>query len=67
MSTHEIIDDLVVTGWTIIDYAELLTEYLNVKKSYISILSVIDLPNLGSSKLIIDQDYNIEKISFLLG
>lgn len=67
MSTHEIIDDLVVTGWTIIDYAELLTEYLNVKKSYISILSVIDLPNLGSSKLIIDQDYNIEKISILLG
>jgi len=40
--------------------AELLTENFNVKKLDILILCIIDLPELGGSKLIIDQGYNIE-------
>ena len=47
-----IIDDLVATGGTAIACAELLTENFNVKKSDILILCIIDLPDLGGSKLI---------------
>ena len=57
-----IIDDLVATGGTAIACAELLTENFNVKKSDILILCIIDLPELGGSKLIIDQGYNIETL-----
>ena len=57
-----IIDDLVATGGTAIACAELLTENFNVKKSNILILCIIDLPDLGGSKLIIDQGYNIETL-----
>ena len=54
-----IIDDLVATGGTAIACAELLTENFNVKKSDILILCIIDLPDLGGSKLINEQGYNI--------
>ena len=57
-----IIDDLVATGGTAIACAELLTENFNVKKSNILILCIIDLPDLGGSKLIVDQGYNIETL-----
>ena len=57
-----IIDDLVATGGTAIACAELLTENFGVEKSDILILCIIDLPELGGSKLIIDQGYNIEKL-----
>jgi adenine phosphoribosyltransferase len=57
-----IIDDLVATGGTAIACAELLTENFNLKKSDILILCIIDLPELGGSKLIIDQGYNIETL-----
>lgn len=57
-----IIDDLVATGGTAIACAEILTENFNVTKSDILILSIIDLPDLGGSRLIIDQGYNIETL-----
>ena len=57
-----IIDDLVATGGTAIACAELLTENFGVKKSDILILCIIDLPELGGSKLIIDQGYNIQTL-----
>ena len=57
-----IIDDLVATGGTAIGYAELLTENFYIEKSDILILCIIDLPELGGSKLIIDQGYNIETL-----
>lgn len=57
-----IADDLVATGGTAIACAELLTENFNIKKSNILILSVINLPDLGGSKLIQDQGYQIETL-----
>ena len=57
-----IIDDLVATGGTAIACAELLTENFNIAKSDILILSIIDLPNLGGSNLIVNQGYNIESL-----
>jgi adenine phosphoribosyltransferase len=57
-----IVDDLVATGGTAIACAELLTENFNVEKSDILILCIIDLPELGGSKLIKDQGYNIETL-----
>ena len=57
-----IIDDLVATGRTAIVCAELLTENFRIEKSDILILCIIDLPELGGSKLIIDQGYNIETL-----
>ena len=57
-----IIDDLVATGGTAIACAELLTENFGVEKSDILILCIIDLPELGGSKLIVDQGYNIKTL-----
>ena len=57
-----IIDDLVATGGSSIACAELLTENFGVEKSDILILCIIDLPELGGSKLIVDQCYNIETL-----
>jgi len=57
-----IVDDLVATGGTAIACAELLTDNFNVEKSDILILCIIDLPELGGSKLIIDQGYNIQTL-----
>lgn len=57
-----VVDDLVATGGTAIACAELLTENFNVQKSDILILCIIDLPELGGSKLIADQGYNIETL-----
>jgi hypothetical protein len=37
---------------------------LNVKKSDILTLYIIDLPDLGGSKLIVDQGYSIETLVF---
>ena len=57
-----IVDDLVATGGTAIACAELLTENFNILESNILILTIIDLPQLGGSKLIFDKGYNIEKL-----
>ena len=57
-----IVDDLVATGGTAIACAELLTENFDIKENNILILSVIDLPDLGGSKLIKDLGYNIETL-----
>jgi adenine phosphoribosyltransferase len=57
-----IIDDLIATGGTAIACAELLTQNFNIKKTNILILCIIDLPNLGGSKLITDQGYNVSTI-----
>ena len=55
-----IVDDLVATGGTAIACAELIHENFNVLKENILILSVIDLPQLGGSKKIIDEGYKLE-------
>ena len=57
-----IIDDLVATGGTAIACAELLTENFDVEKSDILILCIIDLTNLGGSKLIKKEGYNISTL-----
>ena len=57
-----IIDDLVATGGTAIACAELLTENFGVLNKNILVLAVIDLPNLGGSKLIADQGYSVETL-----
>ena len=57
-----IVDDLVATGGTAIACAELFTEHFNVKNSNILILSIIDLPELGGSKLIKEKGFAIKTI-----
>jgi len=57
-----IIDDLVATGGTAIACAELLTENFGVSNENILVLAVIDLPDLGGSKLIADQGYSLETL-----
>ena len=57
-----IIDDLVATGGTAIACAELLTENFGVLNENILVLAVIDLPDLGGSKLIANQGYSVETL-----
>ena len=57
-----IVDDLVATGGTAIACAELLTENFNVKNEDILILCIIDLTNLGGSKLIREKGYLIKTL-----
>jgi adenine phosphoribosyltransferase len=57
-----IVDDLVATGGTAIACAELLTENFNVRNEDILILSIIDLTDLGGSKLIKEKGYSIKTI-----
>ena len=46
-------------GQSISNWTGLITENFGVKKTDILILCIIDLPELGGSKLITDQGYNI--------
>ena len=57
-----IIDDLVAAGGTALACAELLTENFGVLNENILVLAVIDLPDLGGSKLIADQGYSVETL-----
>ena len=57
-----IVDDLVATGGTAIACAELLTENFSVKNENILILCVIDLKELGGSKLISKKGFFIKTI-----
>ena len=57
-----IVDDLVATGGTAIACAELLTENFSVKNENILILCVIDLKELGGSKLIGEKGFSIKTI-----
>ena len=57
-----IVDDLVATGGTAIACAELLTENFNVRNEDILILSIIDLTDLGGSKLIKEKWFSIKTI-----
>jgi len=57
-----IVDDLVATGGTAIACAEIFTENFDVSKSNILILSVIDLPSLGGSDLIVNKGYKIKTL-----
>jgi len=57
-----IIDDLVATGGTAIACAELLTKNFGVLNENILVLAVIDLPDLGGSKLISNQGYSVETL-----
>ena len=57
-----IVDDLVATGGTAIACAELLTENFDVKNEDILILCIINLTELGGSKLIKEKGYFIKTI-----
>ncbi len=57
-----IVDDLVATGGTAIACAELLTENFNVSNQDILILSIIDLTELGGSKLIKEKGFSIKTL-----
>ena len=57
-----IVDDLVATGGTAIACAELLTENFNVRNQDILILSIIDLTELGGSKLIKEKGFSIKTL-----
>ena len=57
-----IVDDLVATGGTAIACAELLTENFNVSNQDILILSIIDLTELGGSKLIKVKGFSIKTL-----
>ncbi|MFL2713413.1 MAG: adenine phosphoribosyltransferase [Gammaproteobacteria bacterium] len=57
-----IVDDLVATGGTAIACAEIFSENFGVKNNDILILSIIDLPELGGSRLISDKGYLIETL-----
>ena len=57
-----IVDDLVATGGTAIACSEIFTENFNVKSENILILSIIDLPELGGSRLISKKGYLIETL-----
>ena len=57
-----IVDDLVATGGTAIACAELLIENFNVRNEDILILSIIDLTDLGGSKLIKEKGFSIKTI-----
>ena len=57
-----IVDDLVATGGTAIACSEIFTENFNVKSENILILSIIDLPELGGSRLISEKGYLIETL-----
>ena len=56
------VDDLVATGGTAITCAELLTENFNVSNQDILILSIIDLTELGGSKLIKEKGFSIKTL-----
>ena len=57
-----IVDDLVATGGTAIACAELLTENFNVSNQDILILSIINLTELGGSKLIKEKGFSIKTL-----
>ena len=57
-----IVDDLVATGGTAIACAELLTENFSVLNEDILILSIIDLTDLGGSKLIKEKGFSIKTL-----
>ena len=57
-----IVDDLVATGGTAIACAELITENFGVNNTNILVLSIIDLIELGGSKLIKQRGYGITTI-----
>ena len=57
-----IVDDLVATGGTAIACAELMTENFNVSNQDILILSIIDLTELGGSKLIKEKGFSIKTL-----
>ena len=57
-----IVEDLIATGGTAIGCAELFTENFDIQKSNILVLSVIDLPFLGGSELIVEKGYQVKTI-----
>ena len=54
-----IIDDLIATGGTALACADLVHEEFDIPKDNILVLGIIDLPDLGGSKLIEDRGYNV--------
>jgi adenine phosphoribosyltransferase len=57
-----IIDDLIATGGTALACANLVSEKFYVPKENIMVLAVIDLPDLGGSKLIESSGYKVETL-----
>ena len=57
-----IIDDLIATGGTALACADLIHEFWKVPKKEISIVALIDLPDLKGSTKIRENGYNVETI-----
>lgn len=57
-----VIDDLIATGGTALACANLIHEKFDIPKENISIVAVIDLPDLGGSSVIRDNEYNVETL-----
>ena len=57
-----IIDDLIATGGTALACADLVHEHWNISKDNITILAVIDLPDLGGSAIIQDKGYTVNTL-----
>ena len=57
-----IIDDLIATGGTALACAELVMKHWKIKPKDIMIVAVIDLPDLGGSKLLRDKGFEVKTI-----
>lgn len=57
-----IVDDLIATGGTALACADLIHEQWGVPKNEISVLAIIDLPDLNGSKKIQNSGYNVRTL-----
>lgn len=57
-----VIDDLIATGGTALACANLIHEKFDIPKENIFIVAVIDLPDLGGSSVLRDNEYNVETL-----
>jgi adenine phosphoribosyltransferase len=57
-----IVDDLIATGGTALACAELITQHWGIEPNDIMILAVVDLPDLGGSKMLSEKGYNVKTL-----
>ena len=57
-----IIDDLIATGGTALTCADLIHENWDIPKENITVMAIINLPDLKGSAIIKEQGYNVETL-----